>query len=213
MPNNYKEADDMEFNEKLQELRKARGLTQEELAEALFVSRTAISKWESGRGYPSIDSLKQIANYFSISIDELLSGERLITIAENENRTNLKKMGNMLFGVVDIFSFIMIILPLYPNKIDDYIYSVNLFNYTQTAVFNLVIMWSFYLALILIGISKILLTQLNIEKGQKVITNISLVLGILAVLYLALTRDAYAITVVFVLLIIKVMLLFKVNER
>lgn len=213
MPNNYKEADDMEFNEKLQELRKARGLTQEELAEALFVSRTAISKWKSGRGYPSIDSLKQIANYFSISIDELLSGERLITIAENENRTNLKNMGNMLFGVVDIFSFIMIILPLYPNKIDDYIYSVNLFNYTQTAVFNLVIMWSFYLALILIGISKILLTQLNIEKGQKVITNISLVLGILAVLYLALTRDAYAITVVFVLLIIKVMLLFKVNER
>ena len=213
MPNNYKEADDMEFNEKLQELRKSRGLTQEELAEALFVSRTAISKWESGRGYPSIDSLKQIANYFSISIDELLSGERLITIAENENRTNLKNMGNMLFGVVDIFSFIMIILPLYPNKIDDYIYSVNLFNYTQTAVFNLVIMWSFYLALILIGISKILLTQLNIEKGQKVITNISLVLGILAVLYLALTRDAYAITVVFVLLIIKVMLLFKVNER
>lgn len=213
MPNNYKEADDMEFNEKLQELRKARGLTQEELAEALFVSRTAISKWESGRGYPSIDSLKQIANYFSISIDELLSGERLITIAENENRTNLKNMGNMLFGVVDIFSFIMIILPLYPNKIDDYIYSVNLFNYTQTAVFNLVIMWSFYLALILIGISKILLTQLNIEKGQKVITNISLVLGILAVLYLALTRDAYAITVVFALLIIKVMLLFKVNER
>ena len=203
----------MEFNEKLQELRKARGLTQEELAEALFVSRTAISKWESGRGYPSIDSLKQIANYFSISIDELLSGERLITIAENENRTNLKNIGNMLFGVVDIFSFIMIILPLYPNKIDDYIYSVNLFNYTQTAVFNLVIMWSFYLALILIGISKILLTQLNIEKGQKVITNISLVLGILAVLYLALTRDAYAITVVFVLLIIKVMLLFKVNER
>lgn len=203
----------MEFNEKLQELRKARGLTQEELAEALFVSRTAISKWESGRGYPSIDSLKQIANYFSISIDELLSGERLITIAENENRTNLKNMGNMLFGVVDIFSFIMIILPLYPNKIDDYIYSVNLFNYTQTAVFNLVIMWSFYLALILIGISKILLTQLNIEKGQKVITNISLVLGILAVLYLALTREAYAITVVFVLLIIKVMLLFKVNER
>ena len=213
MPNNYKEADDMEFNEKLQELRKARGLTQEELAEALFVSRTAISKWESGRGYPSIDSLKQIANYFSISIDELLSGERLITIAENENRTNLKNMGNMLFGVVDIFSFIMIILPLYPNKIDDYIYSVNLFNYTQTADFNLVIMWSFYLALILIGISKILSTQLNIEKGQKVITNISLVLGILAVLYLAMTRDAYAITVVFVLLIIKVMLLIKVNER
>lgn len=203
----------MEFNEKLQELRKSRGLTQEELAEALFVSRTAISKWESGRGYPSIDSLKQISNYFSISIDELLSGEKLITIAENENRTNLKNMGNMLFGIVDVFSFIMIILPLYPNQIDNYIYSVNLFHYTQTAVFNLVIMWSFYVALMVVGIGKVLLTQFNIEKGQKLVTNISLVLGVLAVLYLAMTRDAYAITVVFVFLIIKVMLLFKVKLR
>ncbi|MEE1027266.1 MAG: helix-turn-helix transcriptional regulator [Agathobacter sp.] len=203
----------MEFNEKIQELRKSRGLTQEELAEALFVSRTAISKWESGRGYPNIDSLKQISNYFSISIDELLSGDKLITIAENENRTNLKNMGNMLFGIVDVFSFIMIILPLYPNQIDDYIYSVNLFHYTQTAVFNLVIMWCFYVALMLVGIGKVLLTQFNIEKGQKLITNISLVLGVLAVLYLAMTRDAYAITVVFVLLIMKVMLLFKVNGR
>lgn len=58
----------MEFCEKLQELRKKRGLTQEELAEQLCVSRTAISKWESGRGYPSIDSLKAIAKYFSVSI-------------------------------------------------------------------------------------------------------------------------------------------------
>ena len=66
----------MEFHEKLQELRKSRGLTQEELAEALFVSRTAISKWESGRGYPSIDSLKEISSYFSVSIDDLLSGEQ-----------------------------------------------------------------------------------------------------------------------------------------
>lgn len=49
----------MEFNEKLSQLRKAKGLTQEELAEALYVSRTAVSKWESGRGYPSIDSLKE----------------------------------------------------------------------------------------------------------------------------------------------------------
>ena len=57
----------MEFHEKLQELRKSRGLTQEELAEDLYVSRTAVSKWESGRGYPSIDSLKEISKYFSAS--------------------------------------------------------------------------------------------------------------------------------------------------
>ena len=54
----------MEFNEKLQELRKQKGLTQEELAVTLFVSRTAVSKWESGRGYPNIESLKTIAEFF-----------------------------------------------------------------------------------------------------------------------------------------------------
>lgn len=76
----------LEFHEKLQELRKIRGLTQEELAEALFVSRTAISKWESGRGYPSIDSLKEISRYFSVSIDDLLSGDQLIFIAEKRKQ-------------------------------------------------------------------------------------------------------------------------------
>ena len=59
----------MLFNEKLIQRRKERGMTQEELAEALFVSRTAVSKWESGRGYPNIDSLKEIARFFSVSID------------------------------------------------------------------------------------------------------------------------------------------------
>ena len=76
----------MEFNEKLQELRKQKGLTQEELAESLYVSRTAISKWESGRGYPNIDSLKALANFFSVTIDELLSGEEVLTIAEEKSK-------------------------------------------------------------------------------------------------------------------------------
>ena len=82
----------VEPSEKLQELRKNRGLTQEELAEALYVSRTAVSKWESGRGYPSIDSLKELSAYFSVTIDELLSGEKLITIAEKENQSNIRNI-------------------------------------------------------------------------------------------------------------------------
>ena len=54
----------MEFGQKLQELRKQKGMTQEELAQALYVSRAAVSKWESGRGYPNIDSLKAIAKFY-----------------------------------------------------------------------------------------------------------------------------------------------------
>ena len=79
----------MDFSEKLQNLRKQHGLTQEELAAKLFVSRTAISKWESGRGYPNIDSLKEISKFFSVSVDELLSSDELITAAQDENRKNI----------------------------------------------------------------------------------------------------------------------------
>lgn len=81
----------MEFNRKLQELRKQKGITQEELAEALFVSRTAISKWESGRGYPSIESLKAISRYYSVSIDELLSDDEILTIAEETARQKVRR--------------------------------------------------------------------------------------------------------------------------
>ena len=199
----------MEFNEKLQELRKSRGLTQEELAEALFVSRTAISKWESGRGYPSIDSLKEISKYFSVTIDELMTGEKLISIAEKENKSNIQKMCNLLTGIVDLFSFILIVLPLYPNPINGDIYSVNLFAYTETTSFNRMLYWIMFLALVLVGAVKIIITQFELNKGQKIVTAFSIVLSILAVLFLAMTREAYAVTIAFFLFVVKGILLFK----
>ena len=199
----------MEFNEKLQELRKNRGLTQEELAEALYVSRTAVSKWESGRGYPSIDLLKQIASFFSVTIDDLLSGEKLLSIAEKENQSNVRNMCDLIFGIVDLFSFLLVVLPLYPKSIDEYIYAVNLFAYTQTTLFNILTYWIMYIALILVGTVKIILTKIRIQKGQKIVTVISMVLSILTVCFLAITREAYATTVVFLLLVIKGIILFK----
>lgn len=199
----------MEFNEKLQELRKSRGLTQEELAEALFVSRTAISKWESGRGYPSIDSLKEISKYFSVTIDELLTGEKLISIAEKENKSNIQKLCDLLTGIVDLFSFILIVLPLYSNPINGYIYSVNLFAYTETTSFNRMLYWIMFLALVLVGAVKIIITQFELNKGQKIVTAFSIVLSILAVLFLAMTREAYAVTIAFFLFVVKGILLFK----
>ena len=199
----------MEFNEKLQELRKKRGLTQEELAEALFVSRTAISKWESGRGYPSIDSLKEISKFFSVTIDELLSGEKLISIAEKENKSNIQRICNLLYGIMDLLSFMLIVLPLYPNPINGYIYSVNLFFYGEVTSFQILFYWILYTALIIVGIAKIFLTKFQIEKGQNIVTNISMGLSTITVLVLSLTREAYAIIIVFILLIIKGILLLK----
>ena len=97
----------MEFGEKLQALRKSRGLTQEELAEALFVSRTAVSKWESGRGYPSIDSLKEVSGFFSVSIDDLLSGEKLLSLAQREHTDHLRRVYGLLYGMTDLFSCLL----------------------------------------------------------------------------------------------------------
>ena len=72
----------MDFNERLKELRKNKGLTQEELASKLYVSRTAVSKWESGKGYPSIDILKSLACFFEISIDELISNNEVLDLSK-----------------------------------------------------------------------------------------------------------------------------------
>lgn len=84
----------MDFNEKLKYLRKNKKWTQEELPQKLFISRTAISKWESGRGFPNIESLKAISQVFDLSIDELLSNSELMSIAEKDKHQQKKSFGN-----------------------------------------------------------------------------------------------------------------------
>lgn len=202
----------MEFGEKLQELRKSKGLTQEELAQALYVSRTAVSKWESGRGYPSIDSLKEISGYFSVTIDALLSGEKLITIAEKENQSNMEYLCGLLFGLADLFAFLLIVLPLYPKRIDGYVYSVNLLAYTQVTALNHAVYWGIFIALILMGILRILLTQIRAARYYRILTRCSMMLGILAVVVLALAGETYAITMVFLLLLMKGGLLLQLAK-
>ena len=199
----------MEFNEKLKELRSSRGLTQEELAEALFVSRTAVSKWESGRGYPSIDSLKEISTFFSVTIDELLSGEKLVSIAKKENKSNIQSLCSILIGFIDLFHFLLIVLPLYPNSMKGYIASVNLLSYTETSVFNRMVYWGLFFLLMGTGVAELIVTQLKIEKVYKMVIVFSILLGIAAVLFLALTGETYATALAFLLLVLKAGLYMK----
>ena len=199
----------MEFNEKLQHLRKEKNLTQEELADLLFVSRAAVSKWESGRGYPSIDSIKDISKLFSVSIDELLSGEKLLSLAENENKFVAKKIYDIIFGAVDLFSFVLFVLPLYPSTVDGYVYSVNLLSYSETSGFNIAAYWALFTMLVLSGALKLMMTKTKTEKLSKNLACLSLTIGVVSVLFLALAREAYALVVVFLLLIIKVTLFIK----
>ena len=106
----------MELNEKLQELRIRKGITQEQLAQALFVSRAAVSKWESGRGCPSVDSLKAIAAFFSVSIDELLSGNELASAAENPSKSKSHHLCTV-FALLDLSVLLLFLLPFFAQEI------------------------------------------------------------------------------------------------
>ncbi|AOZ95970.1 helix-turn-helix domain-containing protein [Butyrivibrio hungatei] len=199
----------MEFNEKLLELRNSRGITQEELAEALFVSRTAISKWESGRGYPSIDSLKEISKFFSVSIDELLSSDKLVTIAEKENKTNMRKVLDFLLGLNDLLACGMIFLPLFPHPVDGKIYAVSLIEYIDVSMTIRLIYWILFASLVVVGTVLVILSHFKFEKAKRVMVILSMIISIVTVLALAITRAAYATSVAFILLTIKGLLLLK----
>ena len=199
----------MEFCEKLQELRKSKGLTQEELAQVLYVSRTAVSKWESGRGYPSITSLKEISDYFSVTIDDLLSSEKVVSIAQKENSANIRNICEMFFAIADLFSLMLIVLPLYPETVDGFVYAVNLLSYAETTQFNLYVYWGVFSVLMVCGGLKLWHVWRKITKWQRTLTIVSMAIGAVAVLYLSLAREAYAVTVAFMLLMVKVVLIFK----
>ena len=65
----------MRLEEKLTVLRKGKGLTQSDLAEAVMVSRQAVSKWETGRALPSAENLKYLSELFGVSVDYLLNDD------------------------------------------------------------------------------------------------------------------------------------------
>lgn len=200
----------MEFNEKLQQLRKQKNLTQEQLAEQLFVSRTAVSKWESGKGYPNIESLKNISKFFSVSIDELLSSDEVLIIAETENKTNLNKIYSFIFGVIDIMAVLFILLPLYGEKREGYIYSVNLLSFKDTTKFNLVIYWIIFITLIASGIFQLIFIYFEKEKGKNFVTKFSIGIDFFAICFFAMAREPYVN--MFLLLLFAFKILIKVKQ-
>ena len=90
-----------------------------------------------------------------------------------------------------------------------YIYSVNLFGYVGNNTFIIKIYWALFASLTIIGIVKILMVYFKFEQGKKIVTSLSVGLSIIAVLFLAMAREPYAITVTFLLLLIKGILLYK----
>ena len=184
----------MELNEKLQQLRKQKGFTQEELAEKLYVSRTAISKWESGRGYPSIDSLKAISKLFGISIDELLSSEELMSIAETEQNEKTNRMRDLIYGALDCMAAMMFVLPFFGERKteEEMIRSVSLLELSYLQDYMRITYIATLVCIILIGILEIASQKIHNRIWEQHRVMISLGLNMFGVTIFMTSLQPYA---------------------
>lgn len=199
----------MEFNEKLQQLRKQKGLTQEQLAESLFVSRTAVSKWESGRGYPNIDSLKAIAKLFAVTVDELLSGDELLNIAAQEGKQKANHFRDLIFGLLDISVIMFLFLPLFADREDGIVRAVSLLRLTEIALYLKVAYYAVVVMIALIGVLTLAFQNRDFLPFNRYKTKISVVLIIIGTLLFVLCLQPYAAAFLLMQFVIKVLVLFK----
>ena len=199
----------MEFNEKLQELRKKKGLTQEELAEALYVSRTAISKWESGRGYPNLDSLKEIAKYYSVTIDELLSSDEVLSIAEEDNKQKEKHLRSLVFGLLDISVIMFFFLPFFGQKANGIVEEVSLLSISEITSYLRISYYTIVIAIIVYGILTLAFQNCQKQFWLQNREKISLMFNTVAVFLFIISSQVYAGAFLFIFLAIKTLMLIK----
>lgn len=201
----------MEFNEKLLMLRKAKGLTQESLAEALFVSRTAVSKWESGRGYPNIESLKAISRLFGVTIDELLSGDELLSVAEADHQEKVRRHRDVVFVVLDCCVSVLFFLPFFRQQMHGTLQAVGLLSLTEIAAYLKIAYFAAVSGVVLSGILSFLLHNRQNTFWNRNQYGISLGFHAAAIVLFMISPQPYAASLLFAFLSIKAWLLMKLH--
>ncbi|MDX9784760.1 MAG: helix-turn-helix transcriptional regulator [Spirochaetia bacterium] len=202
----------MEFNQKLQRYRKQNGLTQEQLAERLNISRTAVSKWESGRGFPNIEALKNISKVFQVPIDDLLSGEEILSIAEIDKTTGLNKVVSLVFGILDLLALAFIALPLYGQKEGDRIRAVNLLQYSEVSNLR-TLYFVILISLAFLGAVEVIIHFFEAKKALNAARFASIIVHVLAILFFTLTREPYVSFFAILLFLAKILLIFRKSSR
>ena len=203
----------MEFNEKLQLLRSQRGLTQEELAAEIFVSRTAVSKWESGRGYPSIDSLKELARFFEVTVDVLISEKELSEMATRERRMRERewsaseRVRTIAFGVLDICALVFLFMPLFKVQLGCIVSSVSLLEYSGTSLKPLYLFAIVGTAIL--GVVSLLSQVLKTVVLKRAMVFFSLIAGFVLLLLFIAGSLPYAAAVALLFLAIKAFFFIK----
>lgn len=103
------------FSNKLKSLRQEKGLTQEQLAKQIFVSRTLITKYETGKAMPSKDNLEKIAQYFNVDISLLFNNDDTLEVVLEKNKNdNYKLVNNILIILTIVLLFTFVIIAFIP---------------------------------------------------------------------------------------------------
>lgn len=202
----------MEFHEKLQLLRKRKGWTQEQLADRLFVSRAAVSKWESGRGYPNLKSLQDLSGLFSVSVDELLSEEELAERAEPTYQSRWPHRYSLVLGTLDLLTLSLLFLPLFGQQEGAQFRAVSLL--AHTGLSRGVRMLAVGMLLLFGGMGLLQLGAVwsRREAWLPVLRVSSVGIHILAALMFVLSRQPYVTVCLFVLLLGKLGRLLSENQ-
>ncbi|MGN0626672.1 MAG: helix-turn-helix domain-containing protein [Oscillospiraceae bacterium] len=187
----------------MQQLRKQKGLTQEQLAQQLYVSRTAISKWESQRGFPNIESLKAIAKIFSVSVDELLSGEELIDLAETQAKQKAKSFCSLVFGALDCMVLLLLFLPFFGQKSGDVFISVPLLSLSGVSEIMYAVFFGCIALEFLYGAAQLIFQNCENRLWVKSKDIVSLGLGFFSTAVFTVCRQPYAAVFSLFLLFLK----------
>lgn len=202
----------MDFGEKLKALRTERGLTQEQLAARLYVSRTAVSKWETGGGSPNLDSLQVVARLFDVSVDDLLSTDDLIVLARDERRSTARSSGMLSFGLLDVLAVVFAFIPLYGVDDGSLVRMANLADYGASVDFgaSFAVMAAAVVSLMFVGAVEILLAAAGSRRAARIVALVGFAVQALAVVLFASTMQPYATTLMFALLLAKVVVGYRI---
>lgn len=100
----------MEIGNKIMELRKKNGLSQEELAEKVGVARQTISKWELGETSPDLKQSKELSKIFKVSLDELVDNDIKDVLVEKTS--NVEKLAGLILNLIKFFIVFIICVPI-----------------------------------------------------------------------------------------------------
>ena len=171
-----------------------------------------MSKWESGRGYPSIDSLKELSRFFSVTIDELISPDEIVIAAERDKEEFVGRYSSLICGVIDVLLAMLLFIPAFGNGSDDpsavSLLALSGISPWVKGAFAVIVATT-----ILCGFIEVAVSNLDKPSWSRVLQAIGISLSVACVAVFIVARQPYAGIFSFALMITKSLLVFGRTDK